>query len=826
MPAIQSEGSKAVAALSPRPVDPDRFRKAEEVFHQALENSDPAQRDAFLTSACAGDPDLLLMVRGLLDSREAADGAFASEPRFSPLVEKMAASPLIGKYAGPYRLESVLGEGGSGVVLLGRRSSDGCEHIAAVKLVRLTFASEHLIQRFTEERRILARLEHPNVARFLDGGFMADGTPFLVLERIEGEPLHAWTRARNASLSECIELMRKICAAVEYMHENLIVHRDLKPANILVTPQGEPKILDFGAARLLESAELSGVTRTNFPMMTLRYASPEQLRGLAGSTRSDVYSLGVILFELLTGQWPYGQEPVSEVDRIHTVLESEPRANPATPSGKRLDSDITSILFKALEKDPARRYGSAAQLSGDLQRYLAGEPVLARSAGSFYRVGKFVRRHWAAVSAAFVFVLLLAGAAVVSIRQARIAERERATMQEIATFTENLLGASKGMTPIANSGRDLKLVEIIDQASGSVGSKFRDRPEVEAGLQATLAGSYMALGIYDKARPHVERALAIALPLHGESHPLSARVLKLRGRLLMADGKFEEAAADLRKGLSVSPDAFTHSYLGEALWRLGRPGDARSHFDQAHQGMLAEFGPDHTTTATMVNNMGVMEDDLGDYASAEKRFAQAAEVLRRQPGPPPLLFYPLMGIQRAHMFRGEFQQARVVAEEAVAVARKGGDDSRNAASGWSALAMVKAHLRESDAESMSRDAIARARRAFPENHIEIARLLSNHGRVLLLQRNRWKEAEDACRESLAIARKRYPKPNWRTAEAASLTGLAIVLQGSPERRAEGLRLLEEGHREAASVLPAHHPRVVELRAFLETRTYPARATER
>jgi len=815
-----------VEALSPGPFDPDHFRKAEEVFHQALEQAGPAHRYAFVASSSAGHPDLISTVRGLLDSREAADRVFASEPRFLPLVERIAASPLIGKYAGPYRLESVLGEGGSGVVLLGRRSSDGCEHTAAVKLVRLTFASEHLIQRFTAERRILARLEHPNVARFLDGGLMDDGSPFLVLEHVDGEPIHTWARARGASTRECIELMRRVCAAVEYMHENLIVHRDLKPANILVTPQGDPKILDFGAARLLESAELSGVTRTNFPMMTLRYASPEQLRGLAGSTRSDVYSLGVILFELLTGQWPYGQEPVSEVDRIHTVLETDPRANPTAPSGQRLDSDITSILFKALEKDPARRYGSAAQFSDDLHHYLAGEPVLARSAGSLYRTGKFIRRHWAAVSAASVFFILLATATVVSIRQARIAERERATMQEIASFTENLLGASKGMTPIANRGRDLKLVEIIDQASGTVGARFQGRPEVEAGLQATLAGSYMALGIYDKARPHVERALAIALPMHGESHPLSARVLKLRGRLLMADGKFEEAAVDLRKGLTVSPDAFTHSYLGEALWRLGRPGDARSHFAQAHQGMLAEFGSDHTTTATMLNNIGVMEDDLGDYASAERHFVEAAEVLRRQPGPPPLLFYPLMGIQRANLFRGEFQQAKVLAEEAVAVARKGGEDSRNAASGWSGLAVAKAHLRESDAEAMSHDAIARGRRAFPENHIEIARLLSNHGRVLLLRGDRWKEAEDACREALAIARKRYPGPNWRTAEATALMGLAIVLQGSPERRAEGLRLLEEGHREAASVLPSHHPRVVEIRGFLDTRTYPATANRR
>ena len=275
------------------------------------------------------------------------------------------------------------------------------------------------------------------------------------------------------------------------------MHRDLKPANVLVTPEGEPKLLDFGTARLLESAVLSGARRTTFPMMTLRYASPEQLRGLAGSTRSDVYALGVILYELLTGRWPYGEAPASEAGCITAVLESEPARPTAAVGGRRLDADIASILLKAIEKDPERRYGSVAQFAADLGRYLAGEAVEARAAGALYRAGKFARRHWAAAS----------------VRQARVAERERAAVQEVASFTENLLGASQGITPIANRGRDLKLVEILDQASNSVGGKFKDRPAVEAGLQATLGGSYMALGLHGQAQPHVERAAELALPL-------------------------------------------------------------------------------------------------------------------------------------------------------------------------------------------------------------------------------------------------------------------------------------------------------------------------
>jgi eukaryotic-like serine/threonine-protein kinase len=784
-------------------MNPPAFERAETIFHATLELP-PAERDAYLDRACAGDTALRDLVRDLIAALPAADAVFSQEPRLTD--DTLAASPLIGRQIGPYRLEAVLGEGGAGVVLLGRRTEGEFDQRVAVKLVRLPFASDSMLSRFTEERRILARLDHPHIARLLDGGVTDDGSPYLVLEHIDGVPVDRWVQERKAGVRETIELLRKVCGAVDYAHQNLIVHRDLKPANLLVTPDGQPKLLDFGTARLLETAQLTGATRTAFPMMTLRYASPEQLHGLSGSTRSDVYSLGVILYELLTGRWPYGDEPDSEVARIRAVLENEP-APPAASTDRRLDADIRSIVLKAIEKDPARRYGSVSQFADDLARYLAGEPVQARSAGTLYRARKFARRHWAAVAVASAFVFTLATATFVSIRQARIAERERATMQEIASFSENLLGASQGMTPIANRGRDLKLVEIIDQASGSVGEQFRTRPAVEAGLQATLGGSYMALGLYDKARPHVERAAELALPLHGAAHPLSARVLKLRGRLRMSAGDFESAEKDLRSGLNASEDAFTHSYLAEAVWRQGRTAEARDHLISAYEGMLRQFGPDHTATATMMNNIGVITDDLGDYAGAVQKFQEAAAILRRQPGPPPLLFYPLIGIQRAHLFRGELAEAKAIAEEAHEVAiQTGGENSRNRAGALAALALVKAHLNEPDAESMSRDAVHRTRLAFPAEHIEIGRCLTARGRVLL-QLRRYTEAEAALREAYAIARKRYPDPNWRTAEASAFLGAALNGQG---RIAEGTRLIEEAHREIASVLPATHPRVVEL----------------
>jgi eukaryotic-like serine/threonine-protein kinase len=535
-------------------VDPARWNEISQLAAAAAETGGP-EREALLASR----PDLRSEVESLLCYLEDGSGPLDSPP---PLAGEVIES---GRRIGAYRILRELGRGGMGVVYLARRSGAGFEQTVALKLAQAAFQSEFFLRRFLDERQILARLEHPNIARLLDGGVTADGAPYLVLQYVEGESLDTWCNSRGASLHELIAIFLKICAAVEYAHEHLVVHRDLKPANILVTAAGEPMLLDFGTARLLEDTAPSGATRTAAPMITLRYASPEQVRGLAGATRSDVYSLGVILYELLTGCWPYPVEGEGPPAQLRAIAEADPippsRSQTSAARSRELRGDLDSILLKALDKDPAHRYGTAAQFADDLRRALDRQPVLARPLTWRYRAGRFLLRHrWAATTAAAI-LLTLTGATAYSIRQARIADRERIKAEQVAMFMERLMGASRSgqVSPLARRGRDLTVVELVDEAARTVGNEFKDRPEVEAGLRSTIASTYLAMGMRAEAAPHVEQAVRLAESVYGPNHPATARAWNARGRLRLAAGEFEGAVEDLRAATRVlesvnSPD--------------------------------------------------------------------------------------------------------------------------------------------------------------------------------------------------------------------------------------------------------------------------------
>ena len=407
-----------------------RWQQIDDAVAAALELP-PEQRDAYVQSACTTDPALGAEVRALIRAYEQA-GDFLNPVTYREKWSAMdtGAENLDGKRAGPYRLVRIIGRGGMGVVYLGRRDDDQFEKDVAVKLINPALYSPSLMQRFQHERRILATLEHPHIARLLDAGLTSEGIPFIVMEFVAGEPVHEFCRKRNLPVRDRLRLFSKICDAVQFAHRNLVVHRDLKPSNILVTEDGTPKLLDFGIAKILSVAPQDAVPATVAltQAMTPDYASPEQLRGGNITTASDVYSLGVLLFELLAGQRPYvlTGKPLDEIVRV--VCEQDPpRMHLPAPAG-----DLEHIVAKAIRKDPAERYASAEHFAADIERYLAGFPVEARQPSLAYKAGKYIRRHKAAfVSGAMALLLGIAGVAAI-VRQAQIAQRRFDQVRQLA----------------------------------------------------------------------------------------------------------------------------------------------------------------------------------------------------------------------------------------------------------------------------------------------------------------------------------------------------------------------------------------------------------
>lgn len=390
--------------------DAERWGEVDRIFEAVLDRS-PGERTVFLRAFCAGDPALYREVERLL-AADAWESVFLDRPA-DEVSGLMAGEREEQQRLGPYRLLRAIGCGGMGTVFLAMRDDEQYERLVAVKILRSGLEDTDLRRRFLAERQILARLEHPNIARLYDGGSTEDGRPYLVMELIQGLPIDEYCDRHRQTVEQRLALFLRICSAVQYTHQNLLVHRDIKPANILVTPQGEPKLLDFGIAKLLEpAATADSLTRTGIRVMTPSYASPEQMKGEAITTASDVYSLGVLLYELLAGRSPYRVEegvekPSRALSRSGKPLPEEiaaARGSRPVALRRRLAGDLDTIVLTALRTEPARRYESVARLSSDLERHLQDLPISARPNTLGYRMRKFVRRHRAALVAASFFV--------------------------------------------------------------------------------------------------------------------------------------------------------------------------------------------------------------------------------------------------------------------------------------------------------------------------------------------------------------------------------------------------------------------------------------
>ena len=539
-----------------------------------------------------------------------------------------------------------------GVVYLGERADGEFEQQVAIKIVRERLARPELIQRFVSERKILARLDHPNIARLIDGGTTDDGLPYVVMEYVEGACVDDYCTRHSLSVARRLELFLGICEAVHYAHRNLVVHRDLKPSNVLVTDAGVPKLLDFGIARLLDTSEQEApLTRTGTRAMTPMYASPEQIRGAPVTSASDVYSLGVLLYELLTGRRPYGPADSTQGEIERLVCESDPEL-PSTVAGRgdthavvsrELSGDLDNIVMKAMRKEPERRYGSALELAEDIRRHLSGHPVAARPATVGYRLARFVARNRAlSVALAALSVALIGGAivagtfAVRASRMLTVAEREAAVSRAISDFLN--VDVLAQADPYLETDREITLRAVVDRAAARVAGRFADRPLVEAGVRATLARTYLNLGDLDVAEEQYRQAVRLMSEQLGDSNVQVLENLNGLVGVLYDKGEYDQAEAILidvqgraeRTLPADHPVALTTlDNLAEVLDAQGRVDEAISTSRRAVAAHQNALGRDHPDTLTAMNNLALMYEDQDRFDESEPLLIEVLEARRR-----------------------------------------------------------------------------------------------------------------------------------------------------------------------------------------------------
>jgi len=535
------------------------WEQVKDIFASALEVS-ASKRNAFVAEKCGNDSELRAEVESWLASYSESED-FIETPAFSHHEITGNSEPAAGRQFGNYRVIREIGHGGMGAVFLAERTDGEFSQQVAIKIIRQSMAESEIVNRFKRERQILATLNHPNIARLLDGGVTEDGLPFLAMEFVDGESITKFCELQNLDLESRLTLFLKVCSAISYAHRNLIVHRDLKPSNILVTADGEPKLLDFGLAKLLDEnlSSDSTQTQTAFRALTPSYASPEQLKNEPMTTSSDIYSLGVVLYELLTNERPFRFEDKSFDEIIKTVTLTEPPPPSANPlsaiRNTQLAGDLDNITLMALRKEPERRYQSVEVFADDIERYLKGLPVSARPNTLQYRSAKFVKRHKFGIASAVLILLILLGGIVSTIRQSERAQRERDKAKTINIFLSQMLNYSDPRTAIKKSENELITIkDVLDKAAKQIENEdFSTQPDVLAQLNYIIGNSYYTQGFYESAEKHSAIALTQQTNISGWDSPETveiklsmASIFGQRAKRTEADELFRETLPSAR----------------------------------------------------------------------------------------------------------------------------------------------------------------------------------------------------------------------------------------------------------------------------------------
>ncbi len=829
-------------------MDSSRWERIQEIFHQVSDLPAGEQQER-LKTACGGDEALLAELGAMLE--QDARGASILDAGLPPIAHTLLDRPRAlsaDNDFGPYHIIKPIGEGGMGIVYLAKREDIGS--LVAIKILRDGLLSPERRQRFASEQKTLARLENPLIAQIHDAGTLGDGTPWFVMEYVEGKPITEYCRERASSIGERLRLFRSVCEAVQFAHRQAIIHRDLKPSNILVKSSGlvkadgTVKLLDFGIAKQLQiTGEQVAQTRTTFRPMTLPYASPEQIRGDSLGTQSDVYSLGVILYELLAGQLPFDFSNRSAAEAEQTILQSEPEP-PSTVVGRKRAvhadkaawSELDILCLTAMHKDLQRRYRSAEALIRDIDHYLKGEPLEARPDSMRYRLRKFVRRNRRVLAAATAVCAIFIGLVVffvVRLARARTAALAEATRtQRIERFMLNLFD---GGDKTAGPSDSLRAVTLLDRGVQNART-LNAEPAVQAELYQTLGNMYQKLGKYDQADSLLHSSLDRRKSIAGPESQDVAESLVALGALRLDQGKLADAESLVREGLTIdrrhlSPQdpsvAKAESALGRIEEERGAYNDAvktlnetiqiqsakneittdlsesinelaTAHYYLGHYAMADSlykrglamdrqlYGAVHPRVADDFYNLGLVQHDLDNDHQAEQDYRQALEIKQSWYGkehPDTALIMAAVG--QALIYQGRYDEAAGVLEEALAIQERiFGKVHPQVAMGLNILGLLelrRKHLSEAEKDFTRMADINRA--VYDDRHYLVGIALLNLGEVYLEEKD-IPRAERSYRDALARFTEKLPPGHPNTAITQVRLGHTLVLE-KQYKEAEG-----------------------------------------
>ena len=837
-------------ALESRPrLSPTRWKAVSPYLDQAMDLDDDA-RGRFQAELRLENPSLAADLDQLLDEqRTVLAEQFLEHMAFAP----PPAPSLAGQTRGGWRLVEAIGHGGMGTVWRAERADGRFEGQAAVKLLNLSLmgsSSSNGEERFRREGSLLARLNHEHIARLLDAGVSPAGQPYLVLEHIDGSPIDRYCDEHRLGVDARVRLFFGVLDAVAHAHANLIVHRDLKPSNVLVSSEGRVKLLDFGIGKLLESEAWGVLTHDGVSVLTPEFAAPEQVTHRPVTTATDVYSLGVLLYVLLSGRHPAGEASRSPAELIRAIVDSEPRRlsdvvldSPADAPGlaltsaarrattpeklrRQLRGDLDTIVARALRKGSDARYPSVSALADDLKRYLAQEPIGARPGGVAYRLGKFVRRHAVGVAvSAGVALLFTGGAAYYTVRLTQ--ERDRATME-----ARKSAKVSELMTDLLTSGDPYRdkpnptVPDLLDSAAARVQQELADQPGTVAEILTAIGRVYTRLENYDRARPLLDRAVLLARGAGGPEHPRLGQALNDLGVLQRRMAELHASVATLKEALDVRRRLIgpRHKDLGVTLSEIGRTyedmGDtvnAEAWSREALAMRRAVFGEEHRETATNLGDLGRMLWRRGDLVGAEPLLRQSLDITRRTLGDRhPNVAGALLNLGNVLEDKGEHVAAEALFRQALAIRREVLAPTHSSVAGAlnSLAGVLREERRLDEARAALEEALSIAVPFYGSDSRQVAAYRVSLARVYLAQSDAV-SAEPLLRQALAVRVRAYDSEDWRIAATRSLLGDALT---SLRRYEEAETLLLEARRVLKPV-PGGQGREAEATATRLTRLY-------